>query len=105
MIFLSFGAGVQSSVMLMLAIHNEIERPDHVLWADTGFEPRAVYAHVDWAERQCKKARLPFHRVKANRNLRESFETSSRGSRPAGVCIRRCMSRRRSSGMRRSRES
>lgn len=74
MVFLSFGAGVQSSVMLMLAIRGEIERPDHVLYADTGFEPVAVQAHAKWAERQCEKAGLPFHLVKARRDLRESFE-------------------------------
>lgn len=79
--FLSFGAGTQSSVMLMLAIRGEIERPDHVLWADTGFEPRAVYRHVDWSERQCEKAGIPFHRIKALRNLREDFEAFESGDR------------------------
>jgi hypothetical protein len=78
-IFLSFGAGVQSSVMLMLAIRGEIERPDHVIWADTGFEPRAVYAHVDWSEKQCEKAVIPFHRVKAKRDLREAFHAFELG--------------------------
>ena len=79
--FLSFGAGTQSSVMLMLALRGEIERPDHVLWADTGFEPQAVYRHVDWSERQCQKAGVPFHRLKAARNLREDFEAFESGER------------------------
>lgn len=81
MIFLSFGAGVQSSVMLMRAIAGDIERPDHVIWADTGFEPRAVYKHVDWAEKQCVKHGLPFHRVKAKLDLREGFETFESGEK------------------------
>lgn len=81
MVFLSFGAGVQSSVMLMLAIRGEIERPDHVIFADTGFEPRAVYAQVDWAERQCAKAGIPFHRVSAAMNMREEFEAFERGDK------------------------
>jgi len=80
-IFLSFGAGVQSSVMLMLAIRGEIERPEHVIWADTGFEPRAVYRHVDWAEKHCAKARLPFHRVKAPQDLREQFHAFENGEK------------------------
>jgi hypothetical protein len=79
--FLSFGAGTQSSVMLMLAIRGEIERPDHVLWADTGFEPRGVYRHVEWAERQCEKAGVLFHRLKATRDLREDFEAFESGER------------------------
>lgn len=81
MIFLSFGAGVQSSVMLMRALAGDIERPDHVIWADTGFEPRAVYRHVDWAERQCAKHGLPFHRVRSKLTLRDSFHEFERGER------------------------
>lgn len=99
--FFSFGAGTQSSVMLMLALRGEIDRPDYVLWADTGFEPRAVYKHVDWAERQCQKAGVPFHRLSAQRNLRQAFEDFESGrskhwnSRPplhyaSGLTNRQC---------------
>ena len=70
MIFLSLGAGVQSSVMLMLAIKGEIERPDHVIFADTGWEPKHTYDHVAWCERQCIKAGIPFHIV-SNGNIRK----------------------------------
>ena len=62
-IFLSFGGGVQSSVMLMLAIHGEIERPDHVIFADTGWESKQTLTHVEWSRRQCEKAGIPFHVV------------------------------------------
>ena len=79
MIFLSLGAGVQSSVMLMLAIRGEIERPDHVIFADTGFEPRAVYEHLEWCKKQCLKAELPIHVVKATMDMREEFEAYEAG--------------------------
>lgn len=69
MIFLSLGAGVQSSVMLMLAIRGEIDRPDHVLFADTGWEGQQTMRHVDWCEKQCIKAGIPFHRC-SNGNIR-----------------------------------
>lgn len=72
MIFLSLGGGVQSSVMLMLAIHGEIERPDHVIFADTGWEPAGVYDHLDWCRKQCKKAGIPFHMVSAG-NIRDDM--------------------------------
>lgn len=72
MIFLSFGAGVQSSVMLMMAIKGEIERPDHVLFADAGWEGERTMEHVDWCERQCEKAGIPFHRVSAG-NIRDDM--------------------------------
>lgn len=65
--------------MLMMAIKGEIERPDHVLFADTGFEPAAVYRHVEWAQRQCVKAGIPFHATSAKRNLREEFEAFESG--------------------------
>jgi len=74
MIFLSLGAGVQSSVMLMRAIAGDIERPDHVIFADTGWEPRAVYDHLAWLTRQCAKAGLPLHIVSSG-NIREANST------------------------------
>jgi len=81
MIFLSLGAGVQSTVMLMMAIKGEIERPDHVIFADTGFEPRKVYTHVQWCRKQCEKAWIPMHIVKATENMREDFHKFESGEK------------------------
>ncbi len=67
---ISLGAGVQSSTMLLMALTGELERPDHVIFADTGWEPRAVYAHLDYLEAQCREADVPLHRVSAG-NIRE----------------------------------
>lgn len=48
---LSFGAGVQSSTLASLAAHEEITpMPDVAIFADTGWEPQAVYDHLDWIE-------------------------------------------------------
>lgn len=41
---LSLGAGVQSSTLLLMAVHGELEI-DRAIFADTQWEPRAVY---DW---------------------------------------------------------
>lgn len=42
---ISLGAGVQSSTMALMAAHGEITpMPDHAIFADTGDEPKAVYA-------------------------------------------------------------
>jgi hypothetical protein len=70
--FLSLGGGVQSSVMLMMAIHGELERPDHVLFADAGWDGERTMEHVAWCERQCEKVGLPFHRVTAG-NIRQDM--------------------------------
>ena len=40
---LSLGAGVQSSVLLLKVLHEEIENVDYAIFADTGNEPKEVY--------------------------------------------------------------
>ena len=58
---LSLGAGVQSTTLALMAAHGEIgPMPDCAIFADTGWEPRHVYEHLDRLE-----ALLPFpvHRV------------------------------------------
>jgi hypothetical protein len=64
--------------MLMMAIHGEIERPDHVLFADTGWEGERTMTHVAWCETQCRKAGVPFHRVSAG-NIRNDMVIARTG--------------------------
>ena len=46
---LSLGAGVQSTTLALLAVRGEIgPMPDCAIFADTGWEPRAVYEHLTW---------------------------------------------------------
>ena len=59
---LSLGAGVQSSVMLLMASQGELPRPDHAIFADTGWEPQAIYDHLSWLRTQTD---IPIHRVQA----------------------------------------
>ena len=61
--FLSLGAGVQSSVMLLLADRGELlPRPEAAIFADTQWEPPEVYRHLAWLEREVS---IPIHRVTA----------------------------------------
>lgn len=49
LVVISLGAGVQSSTMSLMAAVGEIEpMPDCAIFADTGWEPRAVYNHLTW---------------------------------------------------------
>ncbi len=65
---LSLGAGVQSSVMALMAARGELSpMPDCAIFADTQFEPAAVYTHLDWLEAQLP---FPVHRVTAG-DIRE----------------------------------
>lgn len=45
---ISLGAGVQSTTMLLMSLHGDLPRADCAIFADTGFEPRAVYEHLNW---------------------------------------------------------
>ncbi|GAA5542298.1 MULTISPECIES: hypothetical protein [Brucella] len=46
---LSLGAGVQSTMLALMAAHGEIgPMPDCAIFADTGWEPKAVYEHLAW---------------------------------------------------------
>ncbi len=49
---ISLGAGVQSTTLLLLANHGELAGPpvDCAIFADTGWEPAAVYEHLAWLE-------------------------------------------------------
>ena len=65
---ISLGAGVQSTVMALMASHGEIEpMPDVAIFADTQWESEAIYEHLDWLEKQLP---FPVYRVSAG-NIRE----------------------------------
>ena len=67
---ISLGAGVQSSVMALMAAEGLIKpMPDFAVFADTGWEPRDVYEHLDWLETQLP---FPVKRVQ-KRNLRDDI--------------------------------
>ena len=45
---ISLGAGVQSTTMALMAARGEIgPMPDCAIFADTGWEPKQVYEHLD----------------------------------------------------------
>jgi len=60
---LSFGGGVQSSTILLMALKGELPPYDAVVFADTGWEPQAVYRWVDLMEEEARKAGVSFVRV------------------------------------------
>lgn len=66
----SLGAGVQSSAMLLMALEGRFnDIPDMAIFADTGWEPRAVYAWLDLLTAEV----APFQIWRtANGNIREN---------------------------------
>lgn len=67
---LSLGAGVQSSTLLLMSCKGVLPKLDCAVFADTQYEPRAVYDHLAWLEAEAAKAGIPVHRVTAG-NLKE----------------------------------
>lgn len=67
---ISLGAGVQSTTMALMAAHGEITpMPDCAIFADTQWEPKAVYDHL---ERLTAALPFPVHVVTAG-NIRDSI--------------------------------
>lgn len=75
---ISLGAGVQSTVMALMAAEGEIgPMPDCAIFADTKFEPKGVYTHLDWLEKQLP---FPTYRVTAG-DIRADHIASERNGK------------------------
>ena len=80
---LSLGAGVQSSVMALMAAKGEMQMPDAAIFADTGWEPEGVYQHLDWIESQVS---YPVHRVSVGNIRKDSVDSiNTTGQRFASI--------------------
>lgn len=71
---LSLGAGVQSTALALMAAKGEVEKVDAAIFADTMWEPREVYEHLDWLEEEVP---FPVHRV-SHGDLRKDVLLSAR---------------------------
>ena len=60
---LSLGAGVQSSTVLLMSLAGELPPLDAAIFADTGWEPKAVYEHLAKLEAAATDAGVPVYRV------------------------------------------
>lgn len=68
--YLSLGAGVQSSTLLLLAAAGKLGRIDGAIFSDTQWESAATYAHLDRLEKEvAEPAGIPIYRVTAG-NIR-----------------------------------
>ena len=77
---ISLGAGVQSSTMALMAAHGEITpMPQCAIFADTGWEPRAVY---DWLEWLKESLPFPVHTVSAGSIRSDALSTGRKASLP-----------------------
>lgn len=85
--FVSFGGGVQSTVLALLVMerHPELMRamggglPEVWLFADTGDEPEEVYAHVAIMRERILDAGMDFHTVSAGHLSKHVIERAGVG--------------------------
>lgn len=97
---LSLGAGVQSTTLLLMAVEGELQL-DCAIFADTGWEPAAVYTHLDWLVDQSQRAGIPVHRVTGGDLRNDALAGKSEawlplhvrgGDRPQAQLRRQCTS-------------
>jgi hypothetical protein len=77
---LSFGAGVQSSTLLEMALRGDIEPIDHVIFADTGWEPASVYENLEMYRPRCEAAGIGFHVVSGGNIRADALDGSVRAA-------------------------
>jgi hypothetical protein len=77
---LSLGAGVQSTTLALMAAHGDVgPMPDCAIFADTGWEPQAVYDHLAWL-RSPNVLPFPVHIVSAG-DMRADLLKAASGQR------------------------
>lgn len=76
---LSLGAGVQSTALLILAARGDLPRLDAAIFSDTGWEPKAVYDHLDRLESEvAQPAGIPIHRVSSGNIRNDALDPEHR---------------------------
>lgn len=76
---LSLGAGVQSTALALLAAQGVTPTYDVAIFADTGWEPAAVYAHLDRVEAEVlEPAGIPLHRVSSGNIRSDALDPAHR---------------------------
>jgi hypothetical protein len=72
--FIALGAGVQSTVMALMAAKGELlPKVDAAIFADTGAEPDEVYDQVDWLEEELP---FPVYTVQHGNGLTKDLESA-----------------------------
>ena len=74
-LYLSFGAGTQSSALLCLYEKGVLKNLKGAIFADTGSEPQAVYDWIDFLKTKIKK--IPIHRVTSKRGKLHDYALSA----------------------------
>ena len=76
----SFGAGVQSTTILLMICKGELPKPDFIVFSDTGWEPEEVYKHLEWCKHIAYDYGLEIE-IASNGNIRKDILSGKTGKR------------------------
>jgi hypothetical protein len=74
---LSFGGGVQTITLAVMSALGDFERPDAMVFADTGWEPKKTYEYIEWFKEWLKPYGIPLI-VRSKGNIRADALTGAR---------------------------
>ena len=60
---MSFGGGVQTVAMALMALNGDLPMPDHAIFSDPGWEVEDTYAYLSWFIPYCEERGMKFHVV------------------------------------------
>lgn len=81
---LNLGAGVQSSTVLLMSIAGELPKPHHIIFADTGWEPAAVYQQLEYLAGLAASAGMTVNVVGKKAIREDSLRGMARGKAAGG---------------------
>lgn len=81
---LSLGAGVQSTCVLLMSCKGLLPRLDAAVFADTQWEPKAVYKHLAWLEAEAAGYGIPVHKVTAGDLRADAIHFRKTGGKASG---------------------
>lgn len=74
---LSFGGGVQTITLAVMSALGDFERPDIMVFADTGWEPKRTYEYIEWFKEWLNPYGIPLI-VRSKGNIRADALTGKR---------------------------
>jgi hypothetical protein len=87
LVILSLGGGVQSSTLLLMMEHGEVERADVAIFADTMAEPASLYQYLDYLRTQTSIPILTCSQGNLEQHILNGVRTGARVSQaPFYVC-------------------
>lgn len=82
---LSLGAGVQSTTVLLMSCVGELPKLDAAIFADTQWEPKAVYKHLEWLKWYSERHGIPVYTVSSGDLRLTAINSKMRGGAGKGL--------------------